>query len=130
MEELSGVERWMDLGLLLGLPLSTIVEIKCRHWNDGDNAPLSTIVEINAARLRDINAACLRDMLNGVDKIGGITLSSLTAALRDRLINRDDLASQLEQRFSSKDSTSTEDGDGEGRRREGEFPAVATLMSE
>ena len=124
MEELSGVERWMDLGLLLGLPLSTIVEIKCRHWNDGDNAPLSTIVEINAA--------CLKDMLNGdvLDEIGGITLSSLTAALRDRLINRDDLASQLEQRFSSKDPTSTEDGDGKGRRREGEFPAVATLMSE
>ena len=114
MEELSGVERWMDLGLLLGLPLSTIVEIKCRHWNDGDNA------------------ACLRDMLNGdvLDEIGGITLSSLTAALRNSLIKRDDLASQLEQRFSSKDPTSTEDGDGEGRRREGELPAVATLMSE
>ena len=94
MEKLSGVERWLDLGLLLGLLPSTLVGIKSRHWED--------------------SAACLREMVHGwlccydqVEDRGGPTLSSLVAALRDPLIGLDALASQLEHDLSSKQSAST-----------------------
>ena len=81
-EKLSGVERWLDLGLLLGLLPSTLVDIKSRHWED--------------------STACMGEMvhcwLSCHDRVkdrGGATLSSLTAALRDPLISCHGIASQL-----------------------------------
>ena len=82
LRELRGINEWFELGLALGLEYSTLNGIKT------DNTTVN-----------ECKREMVRSWLQKKDKCTPPSWQALVAALKDRLVERNDIAEQIEQKY-------------------------------